>query len=885
MAALLYLTAVTAPEIVGDTGPWIKAVVVHTAMGAELVLPTRPVALKEDAGNVAAELVSRILSRLPVLGHVAAVIQSGENVRLQVYALDPARAGCKVGGEYALYSADSASALSATLGDGEPRTVAATMPARELGRVRIKEVAADGLATISVDGLLQVPPLGTLVLADAAGDFPYCDGAAGVVVLSEPAEARCDIGGKPVGVTPLLVAGKGAEGEVVLQRGAWRKLTAKLSKPGGRLSFWQGKMEKIPPFGTLEISSKPEGAEVRVDAKTRGNTPLRLEHFPAGKHRVEITLNDFSKFSEEVLVKPEELTRVEALLVRNAQRLNVSSEPAGAGVFIDGKQVGKTPVGDFSVAVGKHTVAAKLEGFTEAQREIDIVAAAAPEPVHFALERLPGALALHSEPAGATVYLDGNKAGTTPLRVEKLAAGDHRLELRKAGYESRTETVTIAPVKTTEKRIALVRETGRLAVTTVPAGAKLAVDGKMAGTTPVQDFRLTTGTHKVGLTLAGHRNWTTEVEIVAGKGVEIAVAMIHPPMIELPKPPRPPPKPARAAQMPEQPGKEGFLQVADLPVKQIGSSETARLRVLVAGATIAQNCTCRIELSCDFPEGTQMLKAHRMSGVIIPKLEFAGGVQKFEVNKGSLTTVQIGQLSRKGQTVRVELDLLNSAVISHSYADEKTLDIRIQYRATHEIPSLPTGVTDKRIALTFDDFPFQGSGYLLDFLDEQGISANLFVIGGKVARYPQFVRRAAVAGHRLENHYYDGRSFTKLDDEVVADGIRRTNEEIMRVTGEKPQLLRAPGGNCQHNHREILRQEGLAYCGWTSNPADYRIRDADEIAAHILRDARPNAVVLLHDSVPETVQALRKVIPILRARGYSFVTVQELANPGAVVKK
>jgi len=874
LAALLYLTAVTAPEIVGATGPWIKAVVVHTARDAEmyyppLILPTRPVPLKEGIDKVAPELAGRILSRLPVLGHVAAVIQSGEQVRLQVYVRDPARAACKVGGEYALYSPDGAPPLSVTLGEQEPRAVAVTVPARELGTLRINEMDADGMATASVNGLLNVPPLGTLVLVGAAGDFPYCDGETSVVVLSEPPDVRCDIAGNPVGVTPLLLSGKAAEGELLLRSEAWRELTANLSKSAGRLSFWQGQMQKIPPFGTLEISSKPEAAQVSVDGKIRGNTPLRLEHFPAGTHRVEIELKHFSTFTDDVEVKPEELAKVETLLLRNAQQLNVTSEPAGAGVFIDGEQIGKTPLEAVSVPVGKHTLTAKLEGFAEAQQEIEIVATAAPEPLHLTLQQLPGALALNSDPAAAEVHLDGNKLGLTPLRVDNLAPGEHRLELRKSGYENRLETVTVASAKTTEKRIVLRRETGSLVVNTVPVGAQLTVDGRLIGPTPIRDHRLTVGAHTVALSLPGHRKWTTEVEIAADKAVEIAVAMI-----ELPT--KPPERQPIALPEPT----DEFVQVADLEVQQTGSAEPAQLRVLVAGTATAQNCICRVELSCGFPEATQILQAHRMSGVIIPKLEITGPVQKFEVNKGSLTTVQIGQLSRKGQTVRVELDLLNNPAISHSYADEKTLEFRIDYRETPR-----TQATDKRIALTFDDFPFARSGYLLDFLDEQGISATMFVIGGKVAHYPQFVRRAAVAGHRLENHYYDGQSFTELTDEVVADGIRRTNEEIMRITGAKPRLLRAPGGNCQQNHRQILRQEGLAYCGWTSNPGDYKLRDADKIAAHILHDAKPNGVILLHDNVPETVQALRKVVPILRARGYSFVTVQQLMNPDVIVQK
>jgi hypothetical protein len=59
-------------------------------------------------------------------------------------------------------------------------------------------------------------------------------------------------------------------------------------------------------------------------------------------------------------------------------------------------------------------------------------------------ERSFGALSITSDPAGATVYVDGEVVGQTPLTVDQLPAGDHRVKIVKAGYLENGRVVTVA---------------------------------------------------------------------------------------------------------------------------------------------------------------------------------------------------------------------------------------------------------------------------------------------------------------------------------------------------------------------------------------------------------------------------------------------------------
>lgn len=65
------------------------------------------------------------------------------------------------------------------------------------------------------------------------------------------------------------------------------------------------------------------------------------------------------------------------------------------------------------------------------------------------------ALAVASEPAGANVYVDGQLVGATPLNVERLAAGDHRVRVVKNGYLENGRIISVTPGKTNSVAVKL----------------------------------------------------------------------------------------------------------------------------------------------------------------------------------------------------------------------------------------------------------------------------------------------------------------------------------------------------------------------------------------------------------------------------------------------
>ncbi len=69
-----------------------------------------------------------------------------------------------------------------------------------------------------------------------------------------------------------------------------------------------------------------------------------------------------------------------------------------------------------------------------------------------------GGLAVHSNPSGATVFVKGRPVGTTPLKLERLAAGTHAVRVEGVGYEPWTSAVLVPADRLTLITASLHRE-------------------------------------------------------------------------------------------------------------------------------------------------------------------------------------------------------------------------------------------------------------------------------------------------------------------------------------------------------------------------------------------------------------------------------------------
>jgi hypothetical protein len=139
-----------------------------------------------------------------------------------------------------------------------------------------------------------------------------------------------------------------------------------------------------------------------------------------------------------------------------------------------------------------------------------------------------GMMAVSTTPAGATVVIDGQQRGHTPLTVP-VPPGDHVLQVGLDG-SSRTVRVNVTPGAQLNEVIDLpkaVAATGQLQIRTEPSGAKVLIDGQRRGTSPLTVDSLMPGVHMV--TVEGQLgSMTQEVTIESGSTASLVVPLNAP---------------------------------------------------------------------------------------------------------------------------------------------------------------------------------------------------------------------------------------------------------------------------------------------------------------------------------------------------------------------
>jgi peptidoglycan-N-acetylglucosamine deacetylase len=183
-----------------------------------------------------------------------------------------------------------------------------------------------------------------------------------------------------------------------------------------------------------------------------------------------------------------------------------------------------------------------------------------------------------------------------------------------------------------------------------------------------------------------------------------------------------------------------------------------------------------------------------------------------------------------------------------------------------------------RVALTFDDGPDpRHTPMILDLLGLGGHRATFCLMGSKAKEHPKLVRRIADAGHALANHSWSHPRLVACTPERVQTEIADANKAIADAAGALPGYFRSPYGGWSGMIRATAMEHGLQPLDWSVNTFDWATPGVPYILRVIERDLRPQGVVLLHDSAPEpdadraqTVEAVRRLIPLLTARGYHF---------------
>ena len=187
----------------------------------------------------------------------------------------------------------------------------------------------------------------------------------------------------------------------------------------------------------------------------------------------------------------------------------------------------------------------------------------------------------------------------------------------------------------------------------------------------------------------------------------------------------------------------------------------------------------------------------------------------------------------------------------------------------------------REIALTIDDGPHPTYTLkLLQILKENNVHATFFVVGEKAEEYPDLVRAEVAGGHEVGNHTYDHVSLIKIPPEYIDTEIEACGEVIKGITGHSPHLFRPPGGEYNQAVAEAVEALGYRMILYSDDPGDYADPGTGVIETRTLDTISNGGIILLHDGSAQIPVILPQIIQRLKARGFRFVTVDELLRPG-----
>jgi peptidoglycan-N-acetylglucosamine deacetylase len=188
-----------------------------------------------------------------------------------------------------------------------------------------------------------------------------------------------------------------------------------------------------------------------------------------------------------------------------------------------------------------------------------------------------------------------------------------------------------------------------------------------------------------------------------------------------------------------------------------------------------------------------------------------------------------------------------------------------------------------RIALTFDDGPDPDrTPALLDALAELGVKATFFVLGKQVDAHPELVRRMVREGHELGNHTYNHRYLPLQRSKRVAAELAATDAAIARAVGFVPAIARPPYGGRSPRNVRVFDRSAKRLVLWDVNSFDWKGAPAAEVARRVVERTRHGSIILMHEAREGgevSIEAVKLLVPELRARGYELATVTSTLEP------
>lgn len=255
-----------------------------------------------------------------------------------------------------------------------------------------------------------------------------------LVVHTRPAGIEISIDGMSRGQTPFAVSLRPGRHTIELRQGtATRVIPVEIS--AGVQTEQRVTWGKAFKTGQARITSTPDGAHVLVDGKSHGRTPVTISELSAGKHSVTVEASTGSVTSS-LMIEAGETTELDVPVYSGW--VSVLS-PVELEIFESGRLIGTSEADKIMLAAGTHKLDVKNESLGyKGSQTIEVRPGATT-----AVSVLPTASVSVEGPAGAELFVDGDRVGVLPIAKLQTAIGTREFLFKHPDEGERRQVVVV----------------------------------------------------------------------------------------------------------------------------------------------------------------------------------------------------------------------------------------------------------------------------------------------------------------------------------------------------------------------------------------------------------------------------------------------------------
>ncbi|MFW6029523.1 MAG: polysaccharide deacetylase family protein [Halanaerobiales bacterium] len=193
------------------------------------------------------------------------------------------------------------------------------------------------------------------------------------------------------------------------------------------------------------------------------------------------------------------------------------------------------------------------------------------------------------------------------------------------------------------------------------------------------------------------------------------------------------------------------------------------------------------------------------------------------------------------------------------------------------VPIYSVNRDDKLVAITLDGtWGAEKTDQILEILREEEVKISFFFAGYWLEKYPDVVKKIAAEGHEIENHTFTHPHCKSLSKDKLIDELESTSDLVEKLIGKRPKYFRPPFGEYNNNVIKTSNDLGYQVIQWTIDSHDWMEPGVDYIVDRVMSNVKSGDIILMHNNAPDTPEALGKIIPELKEKGFKIVPLSKM---------